>query len=332
MSLFLLTFFLIYGGAHVYSFLRARPALSLTPLSTLLVSLFMVFMVAAPVFVRLAERAGHGGLARVIGYIGYTWMGLLFLYFSASLVVDLYRIVVFLAGKISSGSTGKLSLSPRAAFMLPLLFSFTVGAYGYFEGKSIRVERITVSTDKIPEEIGTIRVVQISDLHLGLLEREKRLIQVMDIVKRESPDLFVATGDLVDGQMYDLEDMADLFNDVQPKYGNFAVMGNHEFYAGASQSVRFIEKAGFRVLRGEAHTNPGDINIVGVDDPAGNYYKENRGRTEPEILSSLPDDRFTLLLKHRPIIDPGSIGLFDLQLSGHTHKGQIFPFKECGVF
>ncbi len=327
MSLFLLTFFLVYGGAHVYSFLRARPAFSLSPLSTFLVSLFMLLMVAAPVFVRLAERAGHGGIARVIGYIGYTWMGLLFLYFSASLVVDFYRVALFLAGKVSGHSLGNYSPGPRAAFLIPLLFSLGVGIYGYFEGKNIRVERVTIATDRIPKNIGTVRVVQISDLHLGLLEREKRLRQVMSIVKDESPHLFVATGDLVDGQMYDIGELADLFNDIEPRYGKFAVTGNHEFYAGVSQSIGFMEKAGFRVLRGEAHTNPGDVIIAGVDDPAGDRLGENRGAAEHELLSGLPRDRFTLLLKHRPLIDERSLGLFDLQLSGHTHKGQIFPFN-----
>lgn len=327
MNLFLLTFFAIYGGVHAYAFLRARPAFSLGPLPTFFISLFMLSMVAAPVFIRLAERAGHGSLARVIGYVGYTWMGLLFLYFSASIVVDFYRAAIFLFGKVAGNPVGRLSISHRAAFYIPLFLSFLIGAYGYFEGKNIQVERITIHTGKIPENIGSIRVVQISDLHLGLLEREERLRQVMGIVKREKPDLFVATGDLVDGQMYDIIELAELFNDVRPIYGKFAVNGNHEFYAGVSQAVRFTEKAGFRVLRGEAHTNPGVINIVGVDDPAGDRYGQIKGRPEHEILSSLPLDRFTLLLKHRPVVDEKSAGLFDLQLSGHTHKGQIFPFN-----
>lgn len=327
MSLFLITFFFIYGSVHLYILLRARYAFSMGSAALAAASLLMLFMVAAPVFVRIAERAGHGTLARIIGYVGYTWMGLLFLMFSASLVVDLYRIVHLLAGKAAGRTLSAGAISPRAAFYLPLILSLAIAFYGYFEGKNIRVERLTVRSSKIPPEIGTVRVAQISDLHLGLIEREKRLKEVMKIVKRIEPDLFVATGDLVDGQMYDLGELVDLFNDFEPRFGKYAVTGNHEFYAGLSQALDFTRKAGFTVLRGEAHTNPGVIHIVGVDDPAGNYYKDNIGPTEREILTGLPEGRFTILLKHRPVLDPESAGLFDLQLSGHTHRGQIFPFR-----
>ncbi|PIW00198.1 MAG: metallophosphoesterase, partial [Deltaproteobacteria bacterium CG17_big_fil_post_rev_8_21_14_2_50_51_6] len=90
------------------------------------------------------------------------------------------------------------------------------------------------------------------------------------------------------------------------------------------KSINFTRDAGFKVLRDEALTLPGLINIAGVDDPAGG--RKNLEEHEKEILSSLPGETFTLLLKHRPHVGPGSDRLFDLQLSGHTHKGQIFPF------
>ena len=87
----------------------------------------------------------------------------------------------------------------------------------------------------------------------------------------------------------------------------------------------FTEKAGFTILRGEGLTIAGLFNIAGVDDPAGKNYGLFREVEEKELLSGLPTGKFTLFLKHRPFLDRNAIGLFDLQLSGHTHKGQIFP-------
>lgn len=118
-----------------------------------------------------------------------------------------------------------------------------------------------------------------------------------------------------------------MLSEVQTKYGKFGVTGNHEFYAGLPQALGCSEKAGLRMLRGEALSVEGLINIAGVDDPAGRYFGQSEAVQESDLLSSLSSDRFTLFLKHRPVISKESLGLFDLQLSGHTHKGQIFPFS-----
>jgi len=91
--------------------------------------------------------------------------------------------------------------------------------------------------------------------------------------------------------------------------------------------LSFTEDAGFTVLRGETASAGGIISIAGVDDPTGKYFGHYKGISEKTLLSGLPKDRFTLLLKHVPVIDNNALGLFDLQLSGHTHDGQIFPFN-----
>ena len=146
-------------------------------------------------------------------------------------------------------------------------------------------------------------------------------------VKAADPDILVSTGDLVDGQINDLPGLAELLREINPRYGKFAITGNHEFYAGLNHAMDFTERAGFTILRGEGITITGLINIVGVDDPAGKRYGLLKGVVEKELLSGLPPEKFTLFLKHRPLLDRDALGLFDLQLSGHTHKGQIFPLS-----
>ncbi|MCX5882071.1 MAG: metallophosphoesterase, partial [Deltaproteobacteria bacterium] len=142
-----------------------------------------------------------------------------------------------------------------------------------------------------------------------------------------APDLLVSTGDLVDGQINRMTGLAELLRDIRPKFGKFAVTGNHEVYAGLDQAVSFTEHAGFKVLRNEGSTAGGLINVVGVDDPTIERVTHSRQVPEKALLSNVPSDKLTLLLKHRPVVDRESLGLFDLQLSGHIHKGQIFPFN-----
>jgi predicted MPP superfamily phosphohydrolase len=164
-------------------------------------------------------------------------------------------------------------------------------------------------------------------VHLGLLVREGRLTRILEKVKAASPDIFVSTGDLVDGQTDSLNGVGNLLREVKPTLGKYAVTGNHELYAGLNRSLEFTRQAGFRVLRGEGTSVAGLITIAGVDDPVVTGYSRSMEVPERDLLSPFPRDQFTLFLKHRPEVEKSAVGLFDLQLSGHAHKGQIFPFS-----
>jgi predicted MPP superfamily phosphohydrolase len=326
MILFLLTFFLIYGSLHLYIFLKIKGALSLGTGTTILLISFMAVMVIAPVIVRVSERHGFESLARLFSYIGYTWMGLVFLFFSLSLAVDLYRFFILTGGFVVQRNFSYLFPSPRTVVVITMLITTAIAFYGYFEARHIRNEILTIKSPKISREIGTLTIAQISDVHLGLIVREERLKRILRAVERARPDILVSTGDLVDGQMGSLRGLAELLKTINPRYGKFAITGNHEFYAGLDQALDFMEKAGFTVLRGETLNVAGIINIAGIDDPTGKQFEDFRGVSERALRSELPREKFTLLLKHLPVMDENALGLFDLQLSGHTHKGQIFPF------
>ncbi len=245
---------------------------------------------------------------------------------TAFIVVDLFRLAVFLLSVTLQKDLSFLIPPAGPSFKVSLMCVAVVAVYGWFEARAIRTERIVVRSPKIAADARPFRIVQISDVHLGLIVREERLKRIMEHVRKASPDLLVSTGDLVDGEMNDLDGVTDLLDGVKPRYGKFAVTGNHEFYAGLDQALAFTRRAGFRVLRGEVVTIPDAINIVGVDDPSGpGYRSSNNG--EEGLLSRAANGRFTLFLKHRPDVAPQSTGLFDLQLSGHLHDGQIFPFR-----
>ena len=254
-------------------------------------------------------------------------MGVLFLFISSSLIIDIYRLGVTLIVFMTKAKGAWWLFSPKSAFYLAFAVSVVAAAWGFLEAGRIRSELITITSSKIPEGIGRVRIVQVSDIHLGLIVRESRLEKILRKVKEADPDILVSTGDLVDGQVNDLSRMADMFQKIPAKYGKFAVTGNHEYYAGIKRSLTFTKAAGFTILRGKAVEVPGIVHIAGVDDPAGKRFGLDARISEEALLSRLPSDRFILLLKHRPVVNQKSSGLFDLQLSGHAHKGQIFPFS-----
>ncbi len=293
----------------------------------ILIAGFMLVMIVSPILIRFSEKAGFDLFARVLSYVGYTWMGVIFLFFSFSLLIDIYRLIIAAGGFILSKDLTYLAITPRHAFFIPLVISVSIAVYGFFEAGSIRAEKLIIRSHKIPADIQRVRIAQISDVHLGLIVRESRLKHILAVVEKADPDVLVSTGDLVDGQIDNLSGPAAMFREINPRYGKYAITGNHEFYAGLDQAIRFTEQAGFTLLRGEKVDIKDVLTIAGIDDPQARYFGPYNERSEKELHAGIPDNRFALLLKHRPLLDKSSRGLFDLQLSGHVHKGQIFPFS-----
>ncbi|MGD1075048.1 MAG: metallophosphoesterase, partial [Thermodesulfovibrionales bacterium] len=227
MTFFLSVFFMLYGGLHLYAFVKARAALGFGFHTGLCLCLFMAAMTVAPAIVHLLEKAGSDLLARLVSFVGYSWMGILFLFCSLSLVIDFYHLLLFMGRFFLATDLSHLKVSGHYAFVIPLLFALSIAIYGYFEARDIRTEKLTIRTSKIPKEVGSLKIVQISDVHLGLIVRQDRLERILQKVRTADPDILVSTGDLVDGQINGLPGLAELFREINPRYGKFAITGNH---------------------------------------------------------------------------------------------------------
>ncbi|MBE0569370.1 MAG: metallophosphoesterase [Deltaproteobacteria bacterium] len=327
MSLFLLTFLLVYGSAHAYVFLKAKAALGFGWGTGLLLLPVLAAFVLTPVIAYHLGHRGHEASARAVAHTGYVWMGFLFFLVWLNLAADILRVLLRLPASLGLAWNAPFALSGRAAFLCIAGLSVVLSAYSILEAGRIEVVRVRIVTDKLPPSVPRFRIAQISDLHLGLIHRNDKSRDVAGIVSRERPDLFVSTGDLVDGQLDHIEGLSGIFREIPAPAGRIAVTGNHEFYAGIDRSIEFTRNAGFTVLRDRAVVIDNIVRIVGVDDPTRDRVGRTARPTEAEVLGDRPDNRFTILLKHRPTIDPDAAGKFDLQLSGHTHHGQIFPFR-----
>ena len=145
----------------------------------------------------------------------------------------------------------------------------------------------------------------------------------MRLIEKADPDVIVSTGDMVDGQVPRIEQFAQHIARINPRLGKYAVLGNHDFYSGLPASLWFHEAAGFKVIRGECITIAPGLRLAGVDDPVGNWMGQRCWSSEAGVLPPRSADVVTILLKHRPKVSKAALGRFDLQLSGHTHGGQI---------
>ncbi|HEX7519140.1 MAG TPA: metallophosphoesterase [Candidatus Deferrimicrobium sp.] len=327
MSLFLLSFFLVYGSMHAYALLKARSALAFSPGTTLALLLLLAVLLCTPIFTQQLSRHGFGSAARIVAYVGYLWMGFLFFLTCLNLSVDLLRLPLWAMGRGGIAANAAGGLAGRPAFLCIAGLAVALSAYAIVEASRIEVVRMRIVTDRLPASVPSLRIAQITDLHLGLIHRNGKTREVAAIVAREHPDIFVSTGDLVDGQLDGVAELAEILRGIPAPRGKFAVLGNHEYYAGIDRAIAFTRKSGFTLLRDESVTIDDAVRIVGVDDPAGARFGRTGGTEEAALLGNRPDGRFTVLLKHRPQLDPATGGKFDLQLSGHTHHGQMFPFR-----
>jgi uncharacterized protein len=326
MYLFLTIFLALYGGMQLYWYRKAVTIIPATVMARSFSAIFLLLMLLAPVAIRLFEQRGYEFAARWSAIIGYSWMGFLFLSCSCFLLLDCGRLLIWTTSRFGYGEA-LVGYFPGAgsAFMVVTLLVSLITLYGRYEATALRTETVDLYTMKIPKAAGTITVVQISDVHLGLLVGEGQLKKILAVIRAAQPDLLVATGDLVDGQMDGSGEMARLMGEIRPRLGKFAVTGNHELYAGSRQALSFLRDAGFTLLRGEVATIPGIMAVAGVDDPVF-VTKAEAAEQERKLFAQADQERFLLLLKHRPVIARESREKFDLQLSGHVHKGQIFPF------
>ncbi len=319
-----------FGLGNLYAFLKLSDIYSPGTLLNVLSGLIFLLLFLSPVCVHLLSFRGPDRPVRVLAYISYLWVSFLIIFFPLALVLELYNYIVQYSNIASGNGLNSWSLTSAQIFFFPFSVSVIFNTYGYIEAQLLSAERLTVRTSKLPEGIDKITIAQISDLHLGIINRDNVLDRVIKKLEKAEPDLIVSTGDLVEGVVFHINYLAEKIKKVNARLGKFAVLGNHEFFGGIKHSIEFIENSGFTILRGQGIAVENMINIAGVDDLAEEKkqrYNNSEIKDEKDALSGLSLNIFTILLKHRSDVNNNSTGLFDLQLSGHTHKGQIFPIN-----
>jgi predicted MPP superfamily phosphohydrolase len=324
MLLVVSVFLTAYGGLHYYIY---RKAVLVLPSGHGFLALLLGLLVLAPLLAETLKSVGLFTFAVPLGWIGYTWMGFAFLFFSFSILLDLLQLSIGTGGRLLGADGSGIVLSPFFSVLTTAILAVVATGYGFVSARQINVEWVRIPSGKLDEMSEPFRIVQISDLHLDMLSDEARVRRLVERIRSMDPDVVVSTGDLIDLGPGPLARFADLFRELNPRFGKFAVTGNHEAYVGRDKSFAVAKRAGFRMLSYQGATVNGVIHIVGVDDPAVGRRVTIDGPAEKAVLQRTPKEEFTVLLKHQPRVNRASVPWFDLQLSGHTHGGQIFPFN-----
>jgi len=202
-----------------------------------------------------------------------------------------------------------LNLNNRTfTYFLTLITTLIFIIYGYFETDRIKEKTIEIKTSKIKKH--NIKIMHISDLHFSIIRGKDLAFKIKKTYDKIKPDIVLFTGDLIDSYNHEINEIIDILKNINPPLGKYSVLGNHEYYYGIDKSIELHKKAGFEILRNKS-IELEELEIIGIDEiNSHNIIFKN-------------SNKYTILLKHRPYPENTE---FDLQLSGHTHGGQIFPF------
>lgn len=312
MKIMFLSMIAAYLCGNVYIFVRTLQMLSGWSLGWKFLLSFGYWMAAfalvISLFIRNVEIPEF--LSRGLFNIGSIW-----------LVFTLYMVLALLAMDIARLCFP--ALKPYG-FGIALGCTLCLLTYGHYNYKNPTINRIDIDLDK-PLVKGPMKIVAISDVHLGNGTRKAQLQKFVRTINAETPDLIVIGGDLIDNSLLPLyqQNMAEELNLLKAPMGIYMTPGNHEYISGIEECEQFLKGTPIRLLRDTIVTLPNGLQIIGRDD------RSNRRRTPiADLMKKTDTSKPTFLIDHQPyeMTKKDSLGI-DIQFSGHTHHGQVWPLS-----
>jgi uncharacterized protein len=322
--LVLLAFFL----ANVYFYIRLVWSLKPSPPILWLSGLVLCLLFLCLPVGKYLGRFDYNFFDYLLTLISSVWLGFTIFFATCAGIYDLFRLIWKRSpyGKKFLFSE-RLSFGPflMTSFLLLVIF---LGGCALREAKQIVISHIEIPLRNLPRELDGMTITQISDVHYGMLTENGRLSEIVQIVNDTHPDIVVLTGDLVDEKIAHMEQMTGPLSQLHSRLGKFAVLGNHEYYAGAGRVAKILGDANIHLLRNDFENLPGGLQILGVDDPTG-FKRMNEPKPDFDgLISRLDPQKPSILLYHRPRgFEEAAQAKVGLQLSGHTHGAQIFPIR-----
>ena len=317
MKLFIVVFTIINLLFNALLYWRLRPILPGKRVYSVVFAAFIVLMLALMLGSRLLQDS-LGETAYDLSDIGTVWFGFTLLAVQFALLSLLLQFICRLLGKASL-LFKRLAANKELFAYLCLLPALLAYGWSFYQARSPQLETINLVSSRLPR--GSISILHLSDLHMGSLDSLNHMQNALDMVHNTSPDMLVLTGDIVDGTRPVPESWNEPWAELSPPLGKYAVLGNHEaFGLHQAHNMRFLEQCGFTILRNQGMPVDDKLYIAGVDDPQFGIQFD-----ESALWQDVDEMRYRILLKHRPDVQLADMRTFDLQLSGHTHGGQIFP-------
>ena len=333
-ALFFSVMLAVLGGVHYYLWARLVRDISLPPAGQrALTAGFLVLYLLIPLsfFVR---RSGAVWTLPVV-WVASVWMGLLFVLLVVLAAGDAGRALVAIGRRIVSEPPADPDRRLAVSRMFALGVTAVAGVLGLVAVRSglakVALREVEVRLRRLPQALDGTTIVQLSDVHVGPTIGRDFIEKVVESANAVNPDVIAITGDLVDGSVEDLREHVAPLAKLRARWGVYFVTGNHEYYSGAEEWCTELARLGIRVLRNERVTIGEDgasYDLAGIDDAHAYQFGNGHGADLPRAVAGRDPERELVLLAHQPraVFDAMRHGV-GLQLSGHTHGGQIWPWN-----
>ncbi len=328
MSLFFIIFFTVYTSLNFYIFIRGWQTIGNYPLVRIIYLILFILIAYGYVFAKIFYKILPPLLYDIWLGIGAIWFAFLVYFVLSLLLIDIIRLVdskvQFLPEIFRSGNIDIKRYTALAVIALVSLIVFL----GNLNKRNIDIKTLELTLPKGQSKLDELNVVMASDIHLSPIDGERLLTKIIDKMNSLNPDIILLAGDIVDDKAEILEarGIGKSFHKLKSKYGVYSINGNHEFINGVESSVMYAEHLGIKTIRDEYILIDSSLYIVGREDKAMPQFTGKQRKSLKEIISNLDPDYPKILLDHTPFnLNEAEENKIDLQLSGHTHHGQIWP-------
>ncbi|MBN1301200.1 MAG: metallophosphoesterase [Melioribacteraceae bacterium] len=320
--------FSVYGLINYYVGSRI---LSLIPQQFRTLSLVIfLFLVLSYIAGRLLESYDMPFISTSLIWIGSFWLAIMFYSFLSILLIDIIRLFNYLFGifpDIIMDNYDKVR--NFTAIVLAAVIIITVFA-GHINTRILTVKSVELNISKTVKDLDVLNIVLISDIHLGIVINNSYLQKIIDSTNSLNPDLILLAGDTIDEDIKPVirNDAGKMLRQFRARYGVYGITGNHEYIGGVEPSVQYLIDHDIKLLRDEYELIDNKFYLVGREDRAISQFTTNNRKPLDEIMEGVDNSLPVILMDHQPfgLNDALEQGV-DLQVSGHTHNGQLWPMN-----
>ena len=327
MIVFFLIVFTIYFLTNLYIYYKGLGAIPALQRHRLAYTLAFFITAGAFIFAKILEARHSSLLTDILNIAGGFWLACMLYGFLFFLVSDLIFLILRIVHVIRPENA---LLYRKWALIIIASVSVILITGGFINALIPVVKQYDIKIDKPAGDIKNLRIAAVSDIHLGSIIRKRSLRKLSSIMDKLKPDLVLLLGDIVDGEIGPVMrgDLLKYFVPPHSKYGLLAITGNHEFIGGAQHTIPYIKSKGIRLLMDEIVTLDSQVQIIGrIDRDSYRFYRKQR-KTLPELMENIDQAKPIILLDHQPFhYDEAQKYGVDLELSGHTHNGQLWPLN-----
>ena len=330
MNLFFIIFFTLYTLINSYVFIRGWQALSYFPFLKPFFIIIFLLLSFSYIFVKILAEKLPSFIHDPLLWVGSFWFALLLYFVLFLFLIDLIRLLDHFISFLPVWLSAPTDLVKYYIGMGVTILVLLIAAAGFINRTNFKVKTLELTFMKKNSALTELNIVMFSDLHLSPVNNESFLHKIVKKVNALNPDIILLPGDIVDdkAEILSRNCIGVGLKNLKSKYGVFSSTGNHEFINGVERSVNFAKEFGITVLRDEYVKIDNSFYVVGREDVSKSSFTKERRKKLNDIISQMHDNLPVILLDHTPVkLNEAVENKIDLQLSGHTHNGQMFPLN-----